>query len=338
MTANPQIPKVPAKTMGRAEVCILLSTYNGAEYLACQIESIQAQTFKQWLLLIRDDGSVDTTTTLIDKYCHADPRIKHIESVNSVNTGPRASFARLLVHALETKAQLIMFSDQDDYWEPTKTQQFYDKFAAENGPCLIYSNIELTDSELQPVETAYSFQRGLNEGGNTKLNSLLSLNHIPGCCMAINRKLAELASPIPETALMHDWWLALTAAACGKLIFIDEKLIKYRQHTGNTIGVTSIGRLLINYKQWASSWTKGSNELCQTINQAKELTTRLKLRNIQSPELLGYLEKYANLAEISPYKRIKTAHQLGLRKGVLRWVLYVHLVFLHCGGGAEPEP
>ena len=60
-------------------VCILMATYNGAAYLECQLESIQNQTFQNWELLIRDDGSTDATTEIIDRYCKNDPRIKRID-------------------------------------------------------------------------------------------------------------------------------------------------------------------------------------------------------------------------------------------------------------------
>lgn len=319
--------------MNSPEVCIVLATYNGAAYLDCQLESIQKQTFQNWELLIRDDGSTDTTTTIIDRYCSNDPRIKRITHINPENEGPQDNFRQLLVHALTSPASLFMFCDQDDCWYPKKVQTYLDRSSEISGPCLIYSDFELVDSKLRPLDTPYSFETTLNSANNATLAGLLSLNHIPGCCIAINRKLAEIASPIPDMAIMHDWWLALTAAACGKLSYIDEKLIKYRQHSENAVGVTSLKPLMLNFREWHGLWRKGTKELCQTMQQANELAIRLQKEKTQNPELLRMLFQYAEMTATGPYARLKTANQLGLRKdrGILRFVLYLRLLRFNCG-------
>ena len=57
------------------KINILMSTYNGEQFLAEQIESIQKQTVKDWTLYIRDDGSSDTTPEIIKQYTQLDSRI-----------------------------------------------------------------------------------------------------------------------------------------------------------------------------------------------------------------------------------------------------------------------
>jgi len=313
-------------------VCILMATYNGAAYLECQLESIQNQTFQNWELLIRDDGSTDASTEIIDRYCKNDPRIKRIDRISHENEGPRENFKQLLDHALDHSASLFMFCDQDDYWHPDKIQKILDKASAEDGPCLVYSDIELVNFELATLNIPYCFEPATDVGNKAMLLSLLSLNHIPGCSIAINRALAEIANPIPDVAIMHDWWLALTAAACGKLLFIDEKLIKYRQHSENTVGVTPVKQLILNVGQWPALWGKGSTELCMTIQQAKELEKRIKNESNQHPELFHVLSQYTRMTRTGVYNRLKIVNQLGLRKGrgALRFVLYLRLLFLNC--------
>lgn len=318
--------------MSAPEVCIVLATYDGAAYLGDQLESIQAQTFQNWELLIRDDGSEDTTSSIIDQYCSTDPRIKRIDNFNSKQGGPKENFSKLLTHALNSPAGLFMFSDQDDYWHPTKIQTYFDHASKVSEPCLFFSNLELVDSELLLLDSTYSFETALNTENATTLASFLSLNHIPGCCIAINRELAEIASPIPETAIMHDWWLALTAAACGKLLYIDQRLLKYRQHQKNTIGASPLTHQILSIKAWPDMWKKGSEELCQTMQQANELAKRLDDRNTRHPGSVQTLFQYAKSPSADPFTRLKTANQLSLRKGrgILRLVLYLRLLLLNC--------
>jgi rhamnosyltransferase len=291
---------------------------------------VLAKIFKKWLLLIRDDGSPDPTSHLIDRYCKADTRISQIAHDGRENAGPKDNFRHLLKHGMQLPAQLFMFCDQDDYWHPEKLRKYVDRASNENVPCLIYSDIELVDANLAPLNAPYSFEPFPDAGNRSMLSSLLSLNHIPGCSIAINRALAEIAAPIPEAAIMHDWWAALAAAACGKLLFINEKLIQYRQHSGNAIGSRSLGQLTSNLKSWPNLWRKGSHELCSTILQAGELAKRLEHTEAQDPELMQILNSYAGISNESAFERLKTAKRLELRKGrgVLRLILNLRLLLL----------
>ena len=76
-------------------VNILLSTYNGEKYLAEQTDSIVNQTYTDWNLLIRDDGSTDNTVSIIKNYEEKDARIKFIISFQIENVGVHLSFKNL---------------------------------------------------------------------------------------------------------------------------------------------------------------------------------------------------------------------------------------------------
>jgi rhamnosyltransferase len=315
--------------MKSSGVCILMATYNGAAYLECQLKSIQNQSFKNWELLIRDDESTDSTPDIIDRYCSLDKRIKRIENTDHQPHGPKENFGKLLTIALRSSANTFMFCDQDDYWYPTKIEVFLNHATEIHEPCLLFSNLELVDSDLVPLNTTFSFEKALSSHNATTLPSMLSLNHIPGCSIAFNRELAEIADPIPSGAMMHDWWLALTAASCGSFVYINEKLVKYRQHNENTIGTSSLSQLLINIRKWPELWKKGTDELCQSMQQADELAKRLDEKKSRHIEALW---NYAGIPTTGFYRRLKTANQIGLRKGrgILRPILYLRLLFLKC--------
>ena len=94
------------------KVNILLSTYNGEQYLAEQVKSIQEQTYQEWKLLIRDDGSSDGTVEIIKQLAARDSRINFINENHVENVGVIKSFHALLKHG---EADLYCFSDQDDF-------------------------------------------------------------------------------------------------------------------------------------------------------------------------------------------------------------------------------
>src|SRR5437016_2549915 len=98
---------------------ILLSSYNGARYIGEQIESVRAQTTRDWRLLIRDDGSSDQTASIARSYVAQDNRIQILND-NFGNVGPSASFGLLLSAAARADASYVFLSDQDDVWIPTK--------------------------------------------------------------------------------------------------------------------------------------------------------------------------------------------------------------------------
>ena len=100
---------------------IVLAAYNGSEYVRGQIQSIQAQTVKEWTLLVRDDGSSDDTVAIVRQFAEIDARIELIaDDVHRL--GSAGSFSRLAMVARERGAGYVMFADQDDLWVPTKIE------------------------------------------------------------------------------------------------------------------------------------------------------------------------------------------------------------------------
>jgi rhamnosyltransferase len=141
----------------KEKIDILMATYNGEKYIHEQIESIINQTYKNWRLLISDDGSVDGTVEIIKKYIKKDKRIELIED-NLGNLGVVKKFRELLKRA---EADYIMFSDQDDIWlnnkiERTLNEVFKFKERIE-APLLIHS-----DSFIMNNDTKVKKKRFLN--------------------------------------------------------------------------------------------------------------------------------------------------------------------------------
>jgi glycosyltransferase involved in cell wall biosynthesis len=238
------MPDNPAPCSTSDRIDILLSTYNGERFVERQLESIVAQMDDRCRLLIRDDGSSDGTRAIIERFVARYPgRI-----VQTDETGPRLgtcrSFGRLLAQA---DADYIVFCDQDDVWLPGHIATPLARIKAveaETGggtPVLAHTDLVVVDEHLHRIAPSFWAYSNLNPQRGHRLNQLLVQNVVTGSAMTINRALARLALPIPQGAVLHDWWLALVASAFGRVEAIPEQTVLYRQHGNNVLGATSYG-------------------------------------------------------------------------------------------------
>lgn len=214
------------------KVHILMSTYNGERFLAQQLDSILAQTYQDWRLLIRDDGSSDATRAIIADYVARDERICWVDHDSQDNLGVIKSFHRLV--KLED-ADVYLFSDQDDVWLPDKvaSQLEVAKAYPVAVPLLVYMDLKVVDESLQVLEE--SMIRSQSHHANTSLETILIENTVTGGVALINDALAQLWTRT-EGLIMHDWYLAILAAALGHLVYLDQPGELYRQHSQNVVG------------------------------------------------------------------------------------------------------
>lgn len=216
---------------------ILLSTYNGSPFLREQLDSLLNQTYGNWSLIIRDDGSTDDTLEIIRDYRARFPgKITLIEGQGR-RLGPCQSYARLLGR---TTANYIMFCDQDDLWLPEKIEETLHRMRSlelqyPGLPLLIHTDMTVADRDLRVNSDSFWAYQHLNPE-LTQLSDLLMLNNVTGCTMMINRELKRRALPVPEGAIIHDWWFALVASGFGKIDHLPASTLIYRQHGGNEMG------------------------------------------------------------------------------------------------------
>ncbi|MFS6077759.1 glycosyltransferase family 2 protein [Streptococcus agalactiae] len=220
------------------KVNILMATYNGEKFLAQQIESIQKQTFKEWNLLIRDDGSNDKTCDIIRNFTAKDSRIRFINENEHHNLGVIKSFFTLVNYEV---ADFYFFSDQDDVWLPEKLSVSLEaaKHKASDVPLLVYTDLKVVNQELNILQD--SMIRAQSHHANTTLLPELTENTVTGGTMMINHALAEKWFT-PNDILMHDWFLALLAASLGEIIYLDLPTQLYRQHDNNVLGARTMDK------------------------------------------------------------------------------------------------
>lgn len=220
---------------------ILLSTYNGEIYLRDFLGSLFKQTYENWHLIIRDDGSSDKTNHIINDYKKNFPKkITVVQNVEG-NIGACQSFAALLN---VSTAEYIMFSDQDDIWYNEKVETTYNKMLETETrfpyqPVLIHSDLEVVDDILQTIAPSMWKYHKINPDYGSGYRNLMVFNVITGCTMMINEYAKQCSIPIPTEAYMHDWWIAINTAKNGVIAYVDKPLVKYRIHGLNVSGVTS---------------------------------------------------------------------------------------------------
>lgn len=213
------------------KISVLLSTYNGERFLNQQLESLYDQTFSNTRILVRDDGSSDTTVELIEKE-RLQGRLEVLPG--DKNIGPAASFLELLSRS-EADSGFFAFCDQDDVWYPNKLDRAIKILGAidSDTPALYFSRLKYVDDEnnfikLSPLPKVIDFGNALVE------------NIATGCTVVLNRAARNLiVKSIPDKCLMHDSWCYLVVSCFGKVVFDEQPSIRYRQHSNNAIGAAT---------------------------------------------------------------------------------------------------
>lgn len=210
------------------KVQILMSTYNGASYLRTQLDSILNQTYTNFGILVRDDGSTDGTLAILRAYSEEYSNVSYYQGKN---IGVIQSFLELL-RSSDDDAAYYGFADQDDEWMPEKIERAIEKMQARdsNRPLLYCSDTYLADSELAVIGKDEKCAR-------PSLGNALVQNVCTGCTAVMNHSLRDIINGTqPKNIVMHDWWFYISAALFGEVCYDNEAYIKYRQHGNNQFG------------------------------------------------------------------------------------------------------
>ncbi len=218
---------------------ILLATYQGAAFLREQLDSLAAQTYQDFRIVVRDDGSTDETVAILDQFSIAHPGRIVVLPLSGDRLGASGSFAHLLA---ESRARYVMFCDQDDIWLPDKIEltlgamEALESVHGQQMPLLACTDLKVVNHQLGLIDQSlWHFQR-IHPERLRRLSRVLVQNFATGCTVMINRALADLALPVPNEAMMHDWWLALVATRFGKVHVLPKATVLYRQHGRNDVG------------------------------------------------------------------------------------------------------
>lgn len=306
----------------------MLATFNGEAYLQAQLDSLITQTEPDWTLLVRDDGSEDDTLRIIRDYSRKDDRIQLLINKNRGSGCVLANFSVLLEEAYARGAGYVFCCDQDDVWNSDKLKLTLTSLQQIEGrqkvPSLVHHDLQVVNSKLDLIADSFFTMMQLWPSDQHEPQRLITRNEVTGCAMACNRALLEIALPISDQAVMHDWWLALCAAYFGRMAVLPEKLVQYRQHDENLIGARSFWSGLIPLTNWATVWRRGNEELVSTINQAEAFLLAVSHRLDNDPKAMATLNQYTGILLANRFKRLQLLRQLGLWRS--HWLLNIVLV------------
>lgn len=230
--------------MADARISVALGSRNGAAHIERQVRSILGQRPAPDELVVGDDDSSDDTLVIVERVHRevraADPAVRTELRIirRRPALGVTANFADTMAACT---GELIMLSDQDDEWMPGKLAALAAAFAADDELLLAHSDARLVDADgaplgltlLDALEATAAERAGLASAD--ALRVLLRRNLVTGATVMIRRSLLEAAAPFPQS-WVHDEWLAVIAAAVGRVRLLPQPLIDYRQHGANQIG------------------------------------------------------------------------------------------------------
>jgi rhamnosyltransferase len=304
--------------MPSPSVQIVLAAYQGEAWLPDMLRSVQAQTYRDWTMLVRDDGSSDSSRQILSDAAAADRRIA-IFADDGQRRGPVANFSLLLQQAWNVGADFIFLADQDDIWHADKVARQVRRLQAADGsvgrkmPHLVFCDAAVVDSARRLVHASFLRQNRLPFGSGRPLKTLLGRSFILGCATAVNRSLLELALPLPEVVASHDWWLALCAASAGRITCLERPLLDYRRHAASTSAAAFWKVLGSNPLRWRRRWQIGWESFQRSIAQAKALRDRLRQRKVAAGPEGELLEAFCRIADQpGRWRRIRKLHELGV--------------------------
>lgn len=221
-----------------ATIDILMATYNGEQFVREQIESIQAQTFEDWRLLVSDDCSTDDTLNIVFDLAKNDRRIQVASKEVSYGSA-KANFMHL---SSLSNASYVMFCDQDDVWLNRKIELSFSRMKElerknNDVPILVFSDMKVVNLNLEVINKSFMRYSHIDSNRNA-FGQLLAQSIGAGCTLLINHKALEYASLLTnyESMIMHDWWFFLICSAFGMVSYINQPTSLYRQHGSNEVG------------------------------------------------------------------------------------------------------
>lgn len=249
-------------------ISVALCTYNGEKYLSKQLESILSQTIVPDEIIICDDNSQDETEHILKEYSDKYPNIIKIFT-NDSNLGVTKNFEKAISHC---NGDLILLSDQDDYWHKTKVKKQIQAYKKKT-PSLICHDSYVVSDTSKPIDqhhsgnTLWTSLSGNHEplsatNSKTAFDELLRRNFVQGATILIERDFVESILPIPHF-WNHDYYFAVMAALAGTIYDMGDILLSYRQHSNQEVGVKkTIKSKLINemkkdkdfYRRRACAW------------------------------------------------------------------------------------
>lgn len=278
------------------KVDILVATCNGEKYVKEQIDSILSQTYENIRVIVSDDRSDDNTPKILKELAKSDKRI--ILNLQKERLGVINNFEFLLK---QVKSNFYMFSDQDDFWLPNKVEKMMERQKQENAD-LVFGDLEVVNENLEPMYPSYGDYMLLNRKIKKCINSYefnYLYNCVTGCTILGKTSMLDKILPLPNTSkyVLHDHWIGIITGIYGKVAYVEETYIKYRQHGNNQVGTDKISHKFTKFSDVRELFLKIKIEIFQTfVDNNDRFPKEIQEKNTKALNYFKMLEnkKYFN--------------------------------------------
>lgn len=295
-------------------VDILTACFNSEKYIGTLLDSLENQTYKNINIIVGDDGSTDKTLEIVGEYAEKFGNIEIIKREKNCG-GAKENFFDMLKYS---KSKYVMFCDHDDFWLENKVEKSISeiKKAEEKYgdiPLLVHTDLQVADENLLEISPSMFEMQKLPK--NAGVRNLLVQNCVTGCTMLFNDKLRDIVKyKNLQNIIMHDHYIALVAAVFGKIIFLDEATIKYRQHGENEVGAKDVSSAA--YVSGRIKDKRGiKDSLAKTYAQAREFYDSYK--DEIPDDLKEMIKIYGEFDKMPKSKRLHYMKKYGLYKNTL---------------------
>jgi glycosyltransferase involved in cell wall biosynthesis len=296
--------------MAHPALSVVVCTYEGAAYLKEQLDSLLCQTRKPDEIVVADDCSTDATWSILEAFEKKAGLLGIRVSLfcNGHNVGFVENFTAALRRA---SGDLLFLCDQDDVWHWDKLNVVAKRFEADPRLTLLFTDARLVNGEGEALRHSLFDALELKPGERKALlegkafDVLLRRSVVTGATAAFRRGLLDSGLPIGE-GWIHDEWLAVIAAATGRVGMVEDALIDYRQHGGNQIGMRR--------RTWADKWSDmvrpREAQFEAEVRRLESLAARLSSLGGLEPSVLQvkqkreHFERRLGLGRRPPWRRL----------------------------------
>ncbi len=224
-------------------ISIVLTSYNREDFILEQLDSIVAQTYRNWELIIADDCSTDGSDKIIQKFIEENKDNKIIYIKNKANLGLIENFENALQYA---SGGYIAVCDSDDIWFRDKLEKEL-QFLKSGNYGMVYSDLIVVDENMEVIKKSF-LKNCLSPFSNQRddtFNELIKENHVVGSTILFKAKLKNTLIPFSRFGI-HDHWIATIFSIFSTIGYLNIPTVLYRQHSNNMIGANkySIIKLL----------------------------------------------------------------------------------------------
>lgn len=271
----------------KQEVCVLIATYNGEKYIKEQIDSILGQRDVTVKIIVRDDGSTDSTLEILREYEDSG----YLTLKNGTNLGPALNFLRMTQEAPDF--EYYAWSDQDDVWDEDKLIIGINRISGlDDRPALYYSASRTVDAKGKEIDVIGSTNPSLT------FEQALIQSKAQGATFVFNKQLQEaIKDYTPEfkkNGLLHDAWVHRVCLAIGGTVVHDPNPhMSYRIHESNVVAKLPTRSIIERLKLAMSI-----NSIHYCSNVAKELINgyknKMSVSNLRLAETMAYYRHNIN--------------------------------------------